>query len=180
MPSEEEVTPGTGNVQSLAGHPEADFQALLPDVEQAFVTSMHDRTSDGSPRTSRRSRTSGTCPFPVIADTRLFMLISLQQHPIPEVQGQLFGISQSYANTWIHVLHPMLNRAFADHERLLARTATEFAAMFENARDGREVHHPPFWHNGTNVRSTARRILKSNTSIIVAGGSVLVLREEGL
>ena len=78
MSSEEEVTPRAGSWQSLTGRPEADFQAVLPHVEQAFVTSIHDRTSDGPPRTSRRSRTSGTCPLPASADTRLFNLISLQ------------------------------------------------------------------------------------------------------
>jgi hypothetical protein len=73
-----------------------------------------------------------------MADKRLFMLTYLQQHPIQEVQGQLFGMSQANANKWIHVLHPVLNQALADHERLPARTAAEFAAMFKTpATDGR-------------------------------------------
>jgi Helix-turn-helix of DDE superfamily endonuclease len=64
------------------------------------------------------------------ADTRLFILTYVKQHPIQEVQGQLFGMSQSNANTWIHLWHPVLNRALADQERLPARTAPELAAMF--------------------------------------------------
>jgi hypothetical protein len=81
------------------------------------VTYMHDRTIDGQRRTSRRYSTYDTCPLPTLADKRLFMLTYVKQHPIQEVQGQLFGMSQSHANTWIHVLHPVLNQALADQQR---------------------------------------------------------------
>ena len=78
-----------------------------------------------------------------MADKRLFMLTYLKQHPIQEVQGQLFGMSQSHANKWIHVLHAVLNQALADQELLPARTAEAFAAMFKTpATDGRST--PPF------------------------------------
>jgi len=50
-------------------------------------------------------------PLPTIADKLLFMLTYLKQHPIQEVQGQLFGMSQANANQWIHLLHPALNQA---------------------------------------------------------------------
>jgi hypothetical protein len=72
---------------------------------------MQDRTIDGQPRTSRRYSTYGTCPLPTIADKLRFILTDVKQHPIQEVQGQLFGMSQSNANTWIHLLHPVLNQA---------------------------------------------------------------------
>src|SRR4030095_11131354 len=58
------------------------------------------------------------------------MMTDVKQHPIQAVQGQLFGRSQSHANTWIHVRHPVLNQALADQERLPGRTAAELAAMF--------------------------------------------------
>jgi hypothetical protein len=74
MPRDEEVTQRAGSLRALTGLTEAEFQALRPPVEQAFVTSMHDRTIDGQPRTSRRYRTYDTCPLPTLADTRLFML----------------------------------------------------------------------------------------------------------
>ena len=136
MPSYEEVTQRAGSLRSLTGLTEAEFRALLPYFEQAFVTYMHDRTIDRQPRTSRRYSTYGTCPVPMVADKLLFILTYLKQHPIQEVQGQLFGMSQSNANTWIHVLHPVLNQALADQERLPARTAAAFAAMFETHAPG--------------------------------------------
>jgi hypothetical protein len=123
MPSYEDVPQRAGRLRALTGLTEAEFQALLPHFEQALVTYMRDRTSDGQPRTSRRSSTYGTGPVLTIADTLLFMLTYVKQHPIQEVQGQLFGMSQSHAHQWIHLLHPVLNHALADQERLPARTA---------------------------------------------------------
>ena len=111
MPSYEEVTQRAGSVRSLTGLTAAEFQALLPHFEQAFMTYLQDRTIDGQPRPSRRYTTYGTCPLPTMADKRLFLLTSLKQNPIQEVQGQLFGMSQSKANQWIHLLHPVLHQA---------------------------------------------------------------------
>ena len=77
---------------------------------------MQDRTIDGQPRTSRRYSTDDKCPLPTLADKLLFILTYLKQNPLQEVHGQLFGMSQSHANTWIHVLHPVLNQALANQE----------------------------------------------------------------
>jgi hypothetical protein len=172
MPSYEEVTQRAGSLRSMTGLTEAEFQALLPHFEQALVTYMQDRTIDGQPRTSRRDSTYGTCPLPTMADKLLFILTSMKQHPIQEVQGQLFGMSQSNANKWIHVLPPVLNQAVADQELLPARTAAEFAAMFAtHGTDGRSTT-PLFGMMAPNVRSIARQIPKSNKSITVARRSV--------
>jgi DDE superfamily endonuclease len=172
MPSYEAVIQRAGSLRSMTGLTEAEFQALLPHFEQAFVTYMQARTIDGQPRTSRRYSTYGTCPLPTMADKLLFILTYLKQNPIQEVQGQLFGMSQSNANKWIHVLHSVLNQALADQERLPARTAAEFAAMFATpAMDGRSTI-PLFGMMVPNVRSIARQIPKSNKSITVARRSV--------
>jgi hypothetical protein len=132
------------------------------------VTYMHDRTIEGQRRTSRRYSIYDTCPLPTLADKRLFMLTYVKQHPIQEVQGQLFGMSQSHANTWIHVLHPVLNQALADQERLPARTAAAFAAMFETHAPGGRSTIPRVDIMAPNVRSTVRPIPKSHKHITVA------------
>jgi hypothetical protein len=167
MPHYEEVTQRAGSLQALTGLTEAEFQALLLHFERAFVTYMQDRTIDGNPRMSRRYSTYDTCPLPTLADKLLFILTYLKQNPIQAVQGQLFGMSQSNANKWIHVLHPVLNQALADQELLPARTAVEFAAMFKtHGTDGRSSS-PLFGMMALNVRSSARPIPKSNKSITV-------------
>lgn len=172
MPSYEEVTRRAGSLQALTGLTDGEFHALLPPFERAFVTYMQDRTIDGQPRTSRRYSTYDNTPLPTLADKLLFILTYLKQNPIQEVQGHLFGMSQSNANTWIHVLHPVLNQALADQELLPARTAAEFAAMFETHSTEGKSTTPLFGMMAPNVRSTARPIPKSNKSITVARRSV--------
>jgi hypothetical protein len=81
MPSDEEVTQRTGSLQSMTGLTEAEFMALLPHFEQAFVVSMQDRTIDGQPRTSRRYSTYASCPLPTTADKLLFILTYVKQNP---------------------------------------------------------------------------------------------------
>ena len=172
MPSYEEVTQRAGSLRALTGLTEAEFQALLPHFEQALVTSMQDRTIDGHPRTSRRYSTYDTCPLPMLADKLLFILTYLKQNPIQEVQGQLFGMSQSNANKWIHVLHPVLNRALADQELLPARTAAAFAAMFKTRSTAGKSTTPLFGMMAPNVQSTARESPKSNKNITAARRNV--------
>ena len=168
MPSYEEVTQRAGSLCAMTGLTEAEFLGLLPHFEQAFVASMQHRTIDGNPRTSRRYRTYDTCPLPTMADTRLFMLTYVKQNPLQDVQGQLFGMSQSHANTWIHVRHPVLNQALADQERLPARTAEECAARFETPSADGSSGIPLVGMMGLNVRSTARPITKNNKHIPAA------------
>src|SRR5215475_3780760 len=144
-----------------------EFTTLLPHFERALAAYLQDRTIDGQPRTSRRYSAYDNCPLPTMADKLLFILTYLKQNPIQEVQGQLFGMSQSNANKWIHLLHPVLNQTLADQELLPARTAAEFAAMFKTqATDGKST--PPLvGMMALNVRSTARPIPKSNKNITV-------------
>jgi Helix-turn-helix of DDE superfamily endonuclease len=168
MPRYEEVTQRAGSLQALTGLTEAEFQALLPYFEQAFVTSMHDRTIDGQPRTSRRYSAYDNCPLPTMADKLLFILTYLKQNPIQEVQGQLFGMSQSNANKWIHVLHPVLNQTLADQDLLPARTAAAFAAMFKPHTTDRGSTTPLFGMMALNVRSTARPIPRTNRTTTAA------------
>ena len=168
MPSYEDVIQRAGSLRAMTGLTEPEFTALLPHVEHALAAYLQNRTIDGQPRTSRRYSAYGNCPLPTVEDKLLFILTYLKQNPIQEVQGQLFGMSQSNANKWIHVLHPVLNQALADQALLPARTAAEFAALVKtHATDGRATT-PLFGMMVPHVRSTARPILKSNKSITAA------------
>ena len=172
MPSDEEVTQRAGSFLAMTGVTEQEFTVLLPHFEQALVTYMRERTIDGQPRTSRRYSTYETCPLPTMADTRLFILSYLKQNPIQEMQGQLFRMSQSNTNKWIHLLHPVLNQALAAQELLPARSAEDLAAMFATAQTEEPSTSPRFCTMGLNVRSNARKILRSSRSITAARRSV--------
>ena len=172
MPRYDEVTQRAGSLRPMTGLTEPEFTALLPHFERALAAYLQDRTIDGQPRTSRRYSAYDNCPLPTIADKLLFILTYLKQNPIQEVQGQLFGMSQSNANKWIHLRHSVLNHALSDQELLPARTAAEFAAMFKaQATDDRSTP-PLFGMMALNVRSTARQIPKNNKNMTAARRSV--------
>jgi Helix-turn-helix of DDE superfamily endonuclease len=78
----------------------------------------------------------------MMADKLLFILTYLKQHPIQEVQGQLFRMSQSNANKWIHLLQAVLHRALAQQDLLPARTADELTALLATTRTS-EMPTPP-------------------------------------
>jgi hypothetical protein len=152
----------------MTGLTEQEFEALLPPFEHAFVAYMHDHTIDGQPRTVRRYRTYDTCPLPTIADKLLFILTYVKQNPIQAVQGQLFGMSQSNANTWIHLLHAVLNQALAHQELLPARTADEFAVMLAAKRTEGSPLPPLFGMMVLSDRSTAPPIPRTSRHTIAA------------
>src|SRR5882724_5805255 len=134
MPSYEEVTQRAGSLRAMTRLTPQEFTALLPHFEHAFLAYMENHTIDGQPRTNRRYSTYDTSPLPTMADKLLFMLTYLKQNPIQEVQGQLFGMSQSNANKWLHLLHTVLNQALADQELLPARTADDLAVWLAAER----------------------------------------------
>ena len=85
-----------------------EFQRLVPPFEAAFEAHMADWRLDGRPRTARRYTTYTNCPLPTPEDRLLFILVYLKTYPLQVVQGQLFGMSQSKAHQWMHVLLPAL------------------------------------------------------------------------
>jgi DDE superfamily endonuclease len=58
-------------------------------------------------------------------------------------------MSQSHANTWIQRLHPVLNHALADPERLPARPADDLAARRTTPPSEASAPSPPFVPDGT-------------------------------
>ena len=63
---------------------------------------------DGKPRTARQFTVYKNCPLPTPEDRLFFILAYLKTYALQVVQGRLFGMRQSKANQWIHVLLPAL------------------------------------------------------------------------
>jgi hypothetical protein len=81
-----------------------EFRALVPPFEAVFQAHMAEWRLDGRPRTARRYTTYRNCPLPTPEDRLLFVLVYLKTYPLQVVQGRLFGMGQSKAHQWIHVL----------------------------------------------------------------------------
>jgi hypothetical protein len=151
----------------MTGLTEAELMALRPPCEPVLVAYLPDRTMDGQPRTSRRDRTDDTCPLPTTADKRLFILTSVKQHPLHEVQGQLLGMSQSHANTWIHLLPPVLHQALADQALLPARPADDVAARLTTPPTDASAPASRLFTRGPNDPSSVRKTRRSRKSLTV-------------
>jgi hypothetical protein len=88
-----------------------EFEQLVPPFEAAFQAHMARWRLDGKPRTARQFAVYKNCPLPTPQDRLFFLLTYLKTYSLQVVQGRLFGMGQSKANKWIHVLLPALQAA---------------------------------------------------------------------
>jgi hypothetical protein len=104
-----------------------EFQQRVPPFEVAFHARMAAWRMDGKPRTARRFTVDKNCPLPTPEDRLFFILVSLKTSALQVVQGRLFGMGQSKANQWIHVLLPALLAALRILGDAPARSLTALA-----------------------------------------------------
>src|SRR5438309_199925 len=104
-----------------------EFQQLVPPVEGAFHARMAAWRLDGKPRTARRLTVYQHCPLPTPEERLLFILTYLKTYALQVVQGRLFGMGQSTAHQWIHVLLPALLAALRTPGDAPARSLTALA-----------------------------------------------------
>ena len=104
-----------------------EFQQLVPPFEAAFQAHMATWRLDGKPRTARQFAVYQNCPLPTPEDRLFFILTYLKTYSLQVVQGRLFGMGQSKANQWIHVLLPALLAALHTLGDAPARSLTALA-----------------------------------------------------
>jgi hypothetical protein len=104
-----------------------EFRQLVPPFEVAFQTHMAEWCLDGLPRTARRYTTYQNCPLPTPEDRLLFILVYLKTYPLQVVQGRLFGMGQSKAHQWIHILLVVLQATLRALGDAPTRSVTDLA-----------------------------------------------------
>jgi Helix-turn-helix of DDE superfamily endonuclease len=104
-----------------------EFQQLVSPFEVAFQARMATWRMDGKPRTARRFTVYQNCPLPTPEDRLSFILVYLKTYALQVVQGRLFGMVQSKANRWIHLLLPALLAALRALGDAPARSLTALA-----------------------------------------------------
>src|SRR5690242_11336726 len=122
-----------------------EFQILIPPFEAAFQAHMAEWRLDGTPRTARRFSVYHTCPLATPEDRLFFLLTYLKTYTLQVVQGRLFGMGQSKANQWIHVLLPALLAALRDLGDAPARCLMALAhrlGMSDGALGGAPLQEP--------------------------------------
>jgi hypothetical protein len=162
-----------------------EFRQLVPPFEAAFQAHMAEWRLDGKPRTARRYTTYQNCPLPTPEDRLLFLLVYLKTYPLQVVQGRLFGMGQSKAHQWIHVLLVVLRvtlrtlgdaptRSLTELAQLLGVAEAEAAATVEPTTDlptATPVSAPTsplLAMTGPNGASSAPRIRLSKRAVIAA------------
>jgi hypothetical protein len=104
-----------------------EFQLLVSPFETAFHARMAAWRLDGKPRSARQFSIYKNCPLPTPEDRLLFILTYLKTYALQVMHGRLFGMSQSKANQWIHVLLPVLLAALRALGDAPARSLTALA-----------------------------------------------------
>ena len=116
-----EIAHDERKVLALTSLTPSEFADLVPIFTRRFYAYLDDQTIDGYERVGRAYVPYRNSTLPTMEDKLLFILVYLKQSPTQEVQGSLFGMRQSKANMWIHLLHVVLNRALAQQVDLPKR-----------------------------------------------------------
>src|SRR4029077_13004402 len=160
-----------------------EFQQLVPPFEAAFQAHMAAWRLDGKPRTARQFAVYKNCPLPTPEARLFFILAYVKTYALQVVQGRLFGMGQSKANQWIHVLLPVLLAALrtlgdaparwltALPQRLgvsEAAAATVVAPLEEDPTSSFVPASPLVPMTGRNGASSAPKTLLHRKKVIVA------------
>ena len=92
---------------ALTGLARREFAELLP----VFTQALAEAETAINPKPKKRQRAPGGGRKPGLGpaeDKLLFILVYTKTYPLQVVQGELFDMSQSSANEWIHSLLPVL------------------------------------------------------------------------
>jgi hypothetical protein len=125
----------TNRILDLTSLTVGEFEQLVEPFERAFVRHMQHWTMEGKPRTARAYTPYTNSPLPTAEDRLLFILSYLKVAALQVAHGALFGMSQSNANKWIHILLLVLHQTLSDlgdaparHLRALQQRLVELQA----------------------------------------------------
>ena len=104
-----------------------EFEQLLPSFGKAWDEYQAEQDSKRKSKRKRKKGGGRKGNIKKTEDKLLFILTYHKTYPLQVVQGELFGMSQSQANHWIHVLSPILRKALAYEEKLPSRSPRDFA-----------------------------------------------------
>jgi hypothetical protein len=121
---------------ALTGLTQEEFQRLSAAFRRSYARRYPaDRTVEGQPR-QRFAGGGRTGSLHGPEQKLLFLLIYLKTYPQQVLLAELFGLSQSQANHWIHRLLPILRSALDDLGVLPEREPAHFARAHRASEDG--------------------------------------------
>ena len=120
----EDVSRDRRRFLALTGLTLIEFQFLLPAFSAAYARDLKTRRKQPRVRRPGGGR-RGQLASP--EQKLLFILTYQKTYPLQVVMGELFGMSQSAANQWIHRLLPIVREALKTLKVTPERTGRQFA-----------------------------------------------------
>ena len=112
---------------ALTGLTHKEFEALHQAFRSAYVIGYSgDKTADGRIR-KRQAGGGRKGQLRTTEQKLLFSLVYQKTYPLQALLGEVFGLSQSRVNRWIHRLLPILKQALDDLGVLPPRGPNKFA-----------------------------------------------------
>ena len=131
----EEVKTNPRKFLSLTSLTPDEFEDLLPAFEKAYLKKYPaSKTMTGKAR-KRKAGAGRKGSLASIEQKLLFGLVYQKGYPLQSILGELFGMGQGRANTWIHRLLPILKQALDDLGVLPERDPKKFRTKEKNRKD---------------------------------------------
>ena len=112
---------------ALTGLTPKEFQLLLPAFDRAYVRRFPATLTLGGTKRQRKRGGGRKTSLDSPDQKLLFALVYLKTYPLQALLGEVFDLSQSRANRWIHQLLPVLQQALKDVGVRPARDPRQFA-----------------------------------------------------
>lgn len=123
---------------ALSGLTLKEFKDLLAPFEKAYTRKYPtDKTGAGKKR-KRQIGGGRNSALKSIEQKLLFILVYQKTYPVQTLHGELFAMSQSRANEWIHRLLPVLKTTLGDLGVLPERDPQQFAHHEKRQKGSRE------------------------------------------
>lgn len=132
---------------ALTGLTPKEFNRLLPAFEQAYAQAYPPHQTQGGKPRRRQTGGGRKSTLDSIEQKLLFALVSQKTYPVQTLLGEVFALSQSRANDWIHRLLPILKDALDSLGVLPERDPRQFAR-----HEKRQGNSPDYLIDGTERR----------------------------
>ena len=120
---------------ALTGLTLKEFQALLPVFAEAYRRWYANIKTQAGRVRKRQVGGGRTGQLNALEQKLLFILVYQKTYPLQVVMGELFGLSQSSANEWIHRLLPVLRDALTALGVMPEREGPKFARSERGKRE---------------------------------------------
>ncbi len=123
---------------ALTGLTSEEFQMLLPAFQKAYQRVYPSAKTHTGKRRRRKPGGGRKSTLDRIEQKLLFILVYQKTYPLQTILGELFDLSQSRTNHWIHRLLPLLKDALNDLGVLPERDPQQFAKHEKRQGESRD------------------------------------------